>query len=464
MGDEIAIYCLIYLRAVPYGTVFTLSEETGGDASVFTPSIVSVLTADDGTQTTSTPENGAEYRVTGDLEITYTNTRKENHVKIVKAGDNTEGASIEGATFTLSDTDYGTLTSDADGSVTAADETEIFSLDVGNTYTLTETAAPQYFNALNGSISISSTANGITVTPGEADAANVSTNLDTEGVYVITITNIRKTATVTLTKNVEGLDSDKNTEFEFTITGIGNENITENLVGNTESENHSKPYSEVPYGASITITESQNSDFDASYTVNGGEAVEGNSAIFTVSDDTVTDGVVAVTFTNARNNHTLQVLKVDEGTKPLANAIFSLYTKEEYDKGSSGTPAQTGLTSDGQGKIQIGTIATGTYYLVETTAPSGYNLLDKPVIITIESGRVSATLGSDSTAQNAAELITPESGEPYWLITVHNNSGLELPHTGGPGTLLYTLSGIALMLGATLMYGFRMRRRERRLN
>ena len=64
----------------------------------------------------------------------------------------------------------------------------------------------------------------------------------------------------------------------------------------------------------------------------------------------------------------------------------------------------------------------------------------------------------------SAQRVDVNSPELGWIVTISNNAGVELPMTGGPGTLLYTLSGLALMLGAALMYGFRMRRRERRLN
>ena len=49
-------------------------------------------------------------------------------------------------------------------------------------------------------------------------------------------------------------------------------------------------------------------------------------------------------------------------------------------------------------------------------------------------------------------------------IYVNNQSGYALPHTGGEGTTLYTLGGLTLMLGAALMYGFRMRRRRKEVN
>ena len=49
-------------------------------------------------------------------------------------------------------------------------------------------------------------------------------------------------------------------------------------------------------------------------------------------------------------------------------------------------------------------------------------------------------------------------------LTVTNEPGQALPHTGGSGTLPYTLGGLMLILASALMYGFRLRRRERRLH
>ena len=76
--------------------------------------------------------------------------------------------------------------------------------------------------------------------------------------------------------------------------------------------------------------------------------------------------------------------------------------------------------------------------------------------------KVTAECDQDDIILNVPDWIEEENGT--WVIKINNPSGLELPNTGGPGTLLYTLSGSALILAAALMYGFRMRRRERRLN
>ena len=135
-------------------------------------------------------------------------------------------------------------------------------------------------------------------------------------------------------------------------------------------------------------------------------------------------------------------------------------------------------------------------YLVETVAPAGYNLLPSPleIILTVvenyrpvppkaEDGWVSelpteipydweqkASLvlnGSSNVMTNetgvnpntlnetekAALLatVTPnaENGKVYYLIA--NNPGVSLPATGGPGTALYTVSGIALIALAVIL-------------
>ena len=69
--------------------------------------------------------------------------------------------------------------------------------------------------------------------------------------------------------------------------------------------------------------------------------------------------------------------------------------------------------------------------------------------------------GYGSGSSGAGNLSPAEDGT--YLITVSNPSGHALPMTGGAGRLPYTLGGL-VMLMAALMYGFRMRRRERRLS
>lgn len=88
------------------------------------------------------------------------------------------------------------------------------------------------------------------------------------------------------------------------------------------------------------------------------------------------------------------------------------------------------LTSLDNGRIDIEGLKAGTYYLKETKAPDGYNLLKK--IQKIEIGEVGSIKLNDVA-------ITDD-------VKVKNNSGIELPSTGGMGTTLIYLAGIVLVV------------------
>ena len=87
------------------------------------------------------------------------------------------------------------------------------------------------------------------------------------------------------------------------------------------------------------------------------------------------------------------------------------------------------------GKLDIDGLDLGTYYLRETKAPDGYNLLANPIEIKIE----------DKAVDNALEPVVEIP-----VQHVQNSSGAELPSTGGIGTtIFYTLGGL-LAVGAAV--------------
>ncbi len=138
----------------------------------------------------------------------------------------------------------------------------------------------------------------------------------------------------------------------------------------------------------------------------------------------------------------------DEDAK-LANAKFDLYrtaTQAEVDAGLAVTIPHTtvnGIKLEGDLVTDSNGVATfekyeanGTkydYYLVETQAPSGYNILDNAVKVNFTDADVSATAG-------------------IYTVKVPNNSGIQLPITGGTGTVIFTVIGIALMVGAVVLF------------
>lgn len=108
--------------------------------------------------------------------------------------------------------------------------------------------------------------------------------------------------------------------------------------------------------------------------------------------------------------------------------------------GEDGTitwPANTILTTDANGKIEIDGLDADTYYLREIVAPAGYNKLaqDQEVVIT---GAVKAE-GSDSLTYTTV------------VAEINNQSGAELPSTGGMGTTIFYVLGSLLVVAAGVL-------------
>ena len=109
-------------------------------------------------------------------------------------------------------------------------------------------------------------------------------------------------------------------------------------------------------------------------------------------------------------------------------------------------------------------LSNGTYYLVETAAPNGYLLPESPFKIVVSSttdGVFAASQGDTAIAVT----VTPDSSNNNlnldYTFEVPNEPGVMLPKTGGPGTLGYTLGGLAcLAAGATIAVVLRRRRRS----
>ena len=119
--------------------------------------------------------------------------------------------------------------------------------------------------------------------------------------------------------------------------------------------------------------------------------------------------------------------KCTDSTKTLK---FTKNTEDKYRYDS--TNGKTELVSLTDGMIHIEGIKAGTYYLKETEAPKGYNLLKD--IQKIE-------ISEDGSIKLNGKPITDNVG-------VKNNSGSLLPSTGGMGTTLMYLIGGALVLGS----------------
>ena len=153
------------------------------------------------------------------------------------------------------------------------------------------------------------------------------------------------------------------------------------------------------------------------------------------------------TYTNKTITKQVKILKTgQDGSTALQGAEFSLYTDSGYHANPK-SAFLTGLTSGADGIINLGSLSNGTYYLEETKAPDGYNLLSAPVIITVSSTGVTyQQKESNLSLSQGGVAFNQETG--VYTLTVINLAGYELPSTGGSGTGLFMVLGSVLTAGA----------------
>ena len=132
---------------------------------------------------------------------------------------------------------------------------------------------------------------------------------------------------------------------------------------------------------------------------------------------------------------TLNVGKVDGNTKaPLAGATFKLTS----DTDTTGTT----LTTGEDGSVTFTGLKAGKYYVEETVAPEGYNINSKKFEITI------STQG----------IVTGDNVTDNKLVV--SDFPLSVPQTGGAGTVMFTIGGIALIACAGILFFVVMRKKK----
>ena len=93
------------------------------------------------------------------------------------------------------------------------------------------------------------------------------------------------------------------------------------------------------------------------------------------------------------------------------------------------------MTTPADGQLVILGLDTGDYYVKETKAPEGYNQLALPVKVTVGSGSTSIYDGT----------------YVVYGATIENNRGMELPSTGGEGTMMMITIGTMVALAFAVL-------------
>lgn len=165
----------------------------------------------------------------------------------------------------------------------------------------------------------------------------------------------------------------------------------------------------------------------------------------------------------------------DEATnrKPLANAQFKLYADAEhtteiklvevagavagadkvYCQAKDDGAGVEFIETDATGKVTIKGLKEGTYYLAETKAPAGFNKLVGDIKVEIGNLVYDTT---DTTKLNSYDVTYTIPGTTSTTVTVPtkanlaeipvlNKAGSVLPSTGGMGTVVFTIAGVAII-------------------
>ena len=169
----------------------------------------------------------------------------------------------------------------------------------------------------------------------------------------------------------------------------------------------------------------------------------------------------------------MNIEKVDgkDSRGKLQGAEFDLYLY----KGSEENPTEADLknpdkavkvghyTTDVYGEIHVSGLKNGTYYLVETKAPTytvegktySYNLLKEPVKVVVAvqyEVTTTTTIKTDANGNvttnkiESKKYVGGENNSGEYKVIIKNNKGFNLPTTGGFGTLLFSGIGVLLVV------------------
>ena len=172
----------------------------------------------------------------------------------------------------------------------------------------------------------------------------------------------------------------------------------------------------------------------------------------------------------------MNIEKVDgkDSRGKLQGAEFDLYLYN----GSETNPTEADLknngklvghyTTDVNGQIHVSGLENGTYYLVETKAPTynveengkiktySYNLLKEPVKVVVAVEYVvkeTTTITTDEHGNvttnkkiESEKYVGGENNSGNYKVIIKNNKGFDLPTTGGFGTLLFSGIGVLLVV------------------
>ena len=203
-----------------------------------------------------------------------------------------------------------------------------------------------------------------------------------------------------------------------------------------------------------TDCEKSKSDTSKSLTFRLGYDTNKNNVIKNYTYKQTDGGVKGVaSYTNEAVTK-LDLKKTDTENHLLTGSEFNL----EIKNGDNWKTIQNGIkVINGDSDIELTKLKSGIYRLTETTAPKGYSILGSSICFKISLGKVEL-VNENGEAANSSEMWTLD--ETNKVLTIKNAKLYSLPESGGPGTYGFTISGVAILATALLLFINNKRRKE----
>lgn len=188
-------------------------------------------------------------------------------------------------------------------------------------------------------------------------------------------------------------------------------------------------------------------DDEIIYTIDEIQTEEISKNYFVLSK-TVRDNTTTITNAIYKNIEFTKVDTEDE-TKLLAGAQFKLEKLLKSEDDTDMTVDKTfepiiSKVTESDGKFSFEKLEFGRYILTEIKTPEGYNTIKRPIVINIRKNTITLTnptsLLEEITQFQTDGKITIDLGK------IGNRKGITLTETGGTGTKIFTITGLAMIV------------------
>ena len=279
------------------------------------------------------------------VQVKMTNELSKGDVILTKT-DDASGEQLQGAVFSLQDTEgkvlQSGLTTDVSGKLAVADLTP-------DKYQLVETKAPTGYE-------LDATPIKFEIKKGQTEAVQVSmTNELTKGGFVLT-----KTADISGELLQGAVFTLQDTDGKVLQSGLTTDVSGKVSVSDLTPSKYQLVETKAPPGYELDKT-------PIKFEIKKGQTE-----------------AVQVSMTNELTKGGFVLTKTDDKTSDaLQGAVFEL-------QDTDGKVLQSGLITDASGKIAVSDLTPGNYQLVETKAPTGYELDSTPIKFEVKKGQTEA--------------------------------------------------------------------------